>query len=57
MCAQSKRVTIKDVARLAKGSKGTVDRVIHNRGEVSEESRAKVLEVIEELGYTPNMYA
>ena len=57
MCAQSKRVTIKDVARLAKVSKGTVDRVIHNRGEVSEESRAKVIEVIEQLGYKPNMYA
>ena len=57
MCAQQKRVTIKDVARLAKVSKGTVDRVIHNRGEVSEESRAKVMEVIEQLGYKPNMYA
>lgn len=57
MCAQQKKVTIKDVARLAKVSKGTVDRVIHNRGEVSDESRAKVMEVIEQLGYKPNMYA
>ena len=38
-------------------SKGTVDRVLHNRGEVSEKSRARVLEVIQELGYRPNIYA
>lgn len=50
-------VTINDVAKAAGVSKGTVDRVIHNRGEVSEKSRKKVLKVIEELGYKPNVYA
>lgn len=50
-------VTIKDVAAAAGVSKGTVDRVIHNRGEVSKESREKVLQVIKDLGYTPNMHA
>ncbi len=53
----NKKLTIKDVARLAGVSKGTVDRVVHNRGEVSEASRAKVLEVIEQMGYRPNIYA
>ena len=38
-------------------SKGTVDRVLHNRGEVSRKSREKVMRVIEELGYKPNLYA
>ena len=50
-------VTINDVAKAAGVSKGTVDRVIHNRGEVSKKSRDKVLKVIEELGYKPNVYA
>lgn len=51
------KVTINDVARMSGVSKGTVDRVLHNRGEVSEKSRERVLQVIEELGYKPNIYA
>ena len=52
-----KKVTIKDVAQLAGVSKGTVDRVIHNRGEVSAESLKRVLDVIDRIGYKPNVYA
>ena len=33
---EKKRITIKDIALQAGVSKGTVDRVLHNRGEVSE---------------------
>lgn len=51
------RITINDVAQAAGVSKGTVDRVLHNRSEVSGKSREKVLKVIEELGYRPNLYA
>ncbi len=51
------KITIKDVARLSGLSKGTVDRVIHNRGEVSKKSYDKVMKVIEELGYEPNIFA
>ncbi len=50
-------VTINDVALAAGVSKGTVDRVIHNRGQVSKKSKEKILKVIEELGYKPNFYA
>lgn len=57
MVSDSNMVTINDVAKAAGVSKGTVDRVIHNRGEVSAKSREKVMRVIEELGYKPNMYA
>lgn len=57
MNGAANNVTINDVAKAAGVSKGTVDRVIHNRGEVSEKSRKKVLKVIEELGYKPNVYA
>lgn len=54
---QEGKITINDVAKAAGVSKGTVDRVLHDRGEVSEKSREKVLRVIEELGFKPNMYA
>jgi LacI family transcriptional regulator len=46
-----------DIARLAQVSTGTVDRVIHNRGEVSEKTRNKVLEIIKELDYQPDILA
>ena len=51
------KITIIDVARKAGVSKGTVDRVVHSRGEVSKKSEAKVRKAIEELGYQPNLYA
>ena len=50
-------VTISDVAKAAGVTRGTIDRVLHERGEVSEETRAKVLKVIKELGYKTNVYA
>jgi len=54
---EEKKITIIDVAKLAGVSKGTVDRVLHNRGEVSAKSVQKVKKAIEELNYEPNLYA
>jgi LacI family transcriptional regulator len=54
---QSKKITIKDIALKARVSIGTVDRVIHNRGEVKEDTRKQILSIIDELGYTPNLLA
>ena len=51
------RIRIKDIARLADVSVGTVDRVIHGRSGVSEASRKRVEEILEKLNYQPNMYA
>ncbi len=51
------KITIIDVAKKAGVSKGTVDRVLHNRGEVSKKSAEKVRKAIEELNFRPNMYA
>jgi LacI family transcriptional regulator len=48
---------IKLIAQLANVSIGTVDRVLHNRPGVAEETRKKVLKVIEELNYKPNIIA
>jgi LacI family transcriptional regulator len=36
---------------------GTVDRVIHKRGEVAKATRDKILKIIEEMGYQPNLLA
>ena len=54
---EQKKITIFDVAKRAGVSKGTVDRVLHNRGEVSKKSADKVREAIKALNYEPNMYA
>lgn len=51
------KVTINDIARLTGLSKGTVDRVLHNRGEVSKKSYDKVMNIIREQGYKPNVFA
>ena len=53
----SSRIRIKDIALLAGVSTGTVDRVLHGRGEVNTETRDRVLSVIRESGYTPNQAA
>ena len=55
--AQNEKITINDIARRTGLSKGTVDRVLHNRGEVSRKSYARVMEAIQELGYEPNVFA
>lgn len=52
-----KRIGIKDIAEKAGVSIGTVDRVLHMRGDVSEATKARVLEIVEEYGYTPNVIA
>lgn len=46
-----------DIARLAGVSAGTVDRVLHNRGRVSQANREKIEAVLREIGYSPNMAA
>ncbi|MEW2922532.1 LacI family DNA-binding transcriptional regulator [Muricauda sp. ANG21] len=47
--------TIKDIARLAGVSRGTVDRIIHKRGPVSPATYEKVMGVLNEINYVPNI--
>jgi len=51
------RVTLHDVAAQAGVSHQTVSRVINNSDRVRPETRLKVEDVIEELGYSPNAIA
>ncbi len=48
------RITMTDVAREAGVSLMTVSRVINNKSEVSSDTRQRVLEIIDELGYRPS---
>ncbi len=48
-------VTIHDIARRAKVSPAAVSYVINGRPGVSEKTRALILSIIEETGYTPNL--
>lgn len=49
--------TIIDVAKLAGVSKSTVSRVTSGKGYVSEEARAKILQAMQALDYSPNTVA
>lgn len=49
--------TIKDVAQKANVSIATVSRIINNEKGYGEETRKKVLSVIQEIGYQPNAVA
>ena len=50
-------VTIKEVAKRAGVSHGTVSNVINNSGKVSSEKIMKVEKAMKELGYQPNVVA
>lgn len=50
-----KRVGVKEVAERAGVSWKTVSNVMNNRPVVHPETRARVLQAVEELGYTPNL--
>ncbi|WP_158796682.1 substrate-binding domain-containing protein [Pedobacter sp. L105] len=54
---KNKVIRIKDIALKAQVSAGTVDRVIHNRGRVAEDVKERVLKIIKDLNYEPNLMA
>lgn len=49
--------TIKEIAKMANVSVGTVDRVLHNRGEVSKHTKELIRGIMDNLNYVPNTYA
>lgn len=52
-----KRITIKEIAKKAGVSVGTVDRVLHERGEVAEKTKQLVLKISKEGNYQTNVFA
>jgi len=48
---------MKEIARLAGVSIGTVDRVLHHRGRVSADNVARINAIVTERGYRPNVFA
>lgn len=51
------RVTIADVAKEAQVSKQTVSRVLNDKDDVSAETRERIKDIIQRLGYRPNSIA
>lgn len=51
---RQKKITIYDIAERLNISTGTVYRALHNTGRISEQTRQRVLETAEELGYVAN---
>lgn len=54
---KTKKITIHDVAKHAGVSATTVSRVLNNRGYLGEETKKKVQDSIETLGFVPNQIA
>ncbi|WP_245812953.1 LacI family DNA-binding transcriptional regulator [Enterococcus canintestini] len=52
-----KKITIRDVAKLADVSVSSVSRVFNHYDDISEETKKKVFEAAKELGYVPNSAA
>jgi len=54
---KNQEITIKDIARIAKVSPATVSLVMNDKPGVGEETRYRVLQIIEALNYKPNLVA
>jgi DNA-binding LacI/PurR family transcriptional regulator len=54
---QSRRVTIKRIAREAGVSLTTVSRALNDRPDIRPDTRERILAIAQELGYTPNAIA
>ncbi len=52
-----KTYTIKDIAKELGLSHGTVDRVIHQRGGVSEKTQRRIQKFLDEINFKPNVLA
>jgi LacI family transcriptional regulator len=54
---KTNKVTVKEIARLAGVSIGTIDRVLHDRGGVSSETKQRIEGIISSHGFEPNLLA
>lgn len=52
-----KKMGVREIARLANVSPGTVDRALHGRKGITDETRARILTIAESIGYSPDLAA
>jgi LacI family transcriptional regulator len=52
-----KRIGVREIARLANVSIGTVDRALNDRKEIGEKTRERILKIAKKYGYQPNLAA
>ena len=52
-----KKITIKDIARVANVSHTTVSRALNNKSRIRNETKGKILSIARELHYHPNFIA
>ncbi len=52
-----KKITIKDIARVANVSHTTVSRALNNKSRIRNETKEKILSIARELNYRPNFIA
>jgi len=50
-------ITVKEIAKMCDVSPSTVSNILNGRPNVSEATRKRVLEVVKETGYQPNIFA
>ena len=50
-------ITVKEIAQICKVSPSTVSNILNGRTNMSEETRQRVLNTIQEIGYQPNFFA
>ncbi len=55
--AEKKKVTIEDVAREAGVGIATVSRALNNSEGISAKTKARILDIVEQMGFTPNTSA
>lgn len=48
-------ITIKEIARLAGVSRGTVDRALHKRGHVNPDVEKRIFDIAQQYNYQPNL--
>jgi LacI family transcriptional regulator len=51
------KITIKDIARIAKVSHTTVSRALNNKSRIHPQTKEKILSIARELNYQPNFFA